>query len=169
MTIQDWAAIAEIVGAIAVVASLIYLAIQIRQNTNGLSLSLRASELAAFERNVDSGNRMREAFILNPEVSELYMRGLKEYKSLKGSDKMRFGMILGNVFSSLQGAYVRQRTYKNDPANLAGSERMLDSLIKCRGVREWLSKSDPDWRPEFAAMVKQRVGLFEASSETDQG
>ncbi len=169
MSIQDWAAIAEIVGAVAVVASLIYLAVQIRQNTNGLSMSLRASELAAFERNVETGNRIREAFILNPEVTELYMRGLKAYNNLEGSDKMRFGMILGNVFSSLQGAYVRQLTYKNDPANFAGSERTLDSLIKCRGVREWLSHSNPDWRPEFAAMVKQRIGLAEAASESNPG
>lgn len=33
MSIQEWAAIAEIVGALAVVASLVYLAVQIRQNT----------------------------------------------------------------------------------------------------------------------------------------
>ena len=33
MSIQDWAAIGEIVGAIAVIVTLIYLATQIRQNT----------------------------------------------------------------------------------------------------------------------------------------
>jgi len=57
MSIQEWAAIAEIVSAVAVVASLIYLAVQIRQNTNGLSMSLRSTELAAFERNVEAGNK----------------------------------------------------------------------------------------------------------------
>lgn len=165
MTIQEWAAIAEMVSAIAVVASLIYLAVQIRQNTHGLSMSLKSTELAAFERNVEAGNRIREIFILNPDVAELYGRGLKSYADLGGSDKMRFGMILSNVFSALQGAYVRQLTYGNDPANFAGSERMLDSLIKCHGVREWLSSNDPDWRPQFAAMVQRRVKLFEESAE----
>ena len=33
MSIQDWAAIGEIVGAIAVLVTLIYLTAQIRQNT----------------------------------------------------------------------------------------------------------------------------------------
>ena len=76
MSIQDWAAIAEIIGAVAVVASLVYLAVQIRQNTHGLSMTLKSTELAAFERNVEAGNRIREIFILNPDVLELYERGL---------------------------------------------------------------------------------------------
>jgi len=165
MSIQEWAAIAEIVSAVAVVASLIYLAVQIRQNTNGLRMSLRSTELAAFERNVEAGNRVREIFILNPDVSELYARGLKSYADLDGSDKMRFGMVLSNVFSALQGAYVRQLTYGNDPANFAGSERTLDSLIRCRGVRDWLSHNNPDWRPQFTAMVQRRVKVFEDTAE----
>jgi hypothetical protein len=165
MSIQEWAAIAEIVSAVAVVASLIYLAVQIRQNTNELSMSLKSTELAAFERNVEAGNRIREIFILNSDVSELYARGLKSYADLGDSEKMRFGMVLGNVFSALQGAYVRQLTYGNDPANFAGSERMLDYLITRRGVRDWMSRNNPDWRPQFAAMVQRRVKMFEDAAE----
>ena len=165
MSIQEWAAFAEIVGAVAVVASLIYLAVQIRQNTNGLSMSLRSTELAAFERNVEAGNRIREIFILNSDVSELYERGLKSYTDLGGSDKTRFGMVLSNVFSAYQGAYIRQLTYGNDPTNFAGSELKLDSLIRCSGVRDWLSSNNPDWRPQFAAMVQRRVKMFEDAAE----
>jgi len=161
MSIQEWAAIAEIVGAVAVVASLIYLAVQIRQNTRGLSMSLKSTELAAFERNVEAGNRIREIFILNPEVSELFARGKSSYTDLSSSDKIRFGMLLSNVFSAFQGAYIRQLTYGNDPENFVGSERLLDSYIRCNGVRDWLSSNSPDWRPQFAALVQQRVKMFD--------
>jgi hypothetical protein len=90
-SIQEWAALAEIIGAVAVVASLIYLAIQVRQNTHELSMSLKSTELAAFERNVKSG------------------------------------------------------------------------------IRDWLSHNNPDWRPQFAALVKQRVHLFEKTAEKASG
>lgn len=163
MSIQEWAAFAEIVGAVAVVASLVYLAVQIRQNTHELSLSLKSTELAAFERNVESGNRIREMFILNPEVSDLWSRGLKSFSALEGVEKLRFGMILSNVFSALQGAYVRELTYGNDPENFSGSERMIDQLVSSGGVRDWLSRSQPDWRPEFAALVRQRARRFQGS------
>jgi hypothetical protein len=169
MSIQEWAAIAEIVSAIAVVASLVYLAMQIRQNTHGLQMSLKSTELAAFERNVDTGNRIREIFILNEEVADLYARGLKSYVGLDGSEKMRFGMILSNVFSALQGAYVRQLTYGNDPENFSGSERMLDSLIRHGSVRDWLARNNPDWRPQFTAMVRRRVQEFEAAADATSG
>lgn len=165
MSIQEWAAIAEIVGAIAVVASLVYLAVQIRQNTHGLSMSLKSMELAAFERNVESGNRIREIFVLNPEVSEMYVRGLKSYADLDDSEKLRFGMVLSNVFSALQGGYVRQLTYGNDPANFAGGERTLDRLLSRRGVRDWLNCNDPDWRPQFAALVRRRARRFEDAAQ----
>jgi hypothetical protein len=165
MSIQEWAAIAEIVGAVAVVASLVYLAVQIRQNTHGLSMSLKSTELAAFERNVDAGNRIREIFILNPDISELFVRGKSSYTDLRSSDKIRFGMLLSNVFSAFQGAYIRQLTYDNDPESFAGSERLLDSYIRYSGVRDWLSSNNPDWRPQFAALVQQRVHLFEETAE----
>jgi hypothetical protein len=160
MSIQEWAALAEIVGAIAVVASLAYLAVQIRQNTRELVMSIKSIELAAFERNVESGNRIREMFILNPEISELFSRGRKSYVDLEEIDKLRFGMILSNVFSAMQGGYVRQLTFGSDPENFSGSARMLDGLIRARGVRDWLSSNNPDWRPEFAALVQQRLQLF---------
>jgi len=164
MSIQEWAALAEIIGAVAVVASLIYLAVQVRQNTHELSLSLKSTELAAFERNVESGIRVRELFILNPEVLQLYARGGQSFEDLDDNEKLRFDMVLRNVFSALQGAYVRQLTYGNDPAHFAGSERTLDRLIKGPGIRDWLSDNNPDWRPEFAALVQQRVRLFEEAA-----
>ena len=169
MSIQEWAALAEIIGAVAVVASLIYLAVQIRQNTHELSMSLKSMELAAFERNVESGIRIRELFILNPEILELYARGGESYAGLDEGDKLRFDLVLRNVFSALQGAYVRQLTFGGDPTQFAGSERTLDRLVRSSGIRDWLSHNNPDWRPEFAALVQQRLHLFEASAEKASG
>ena len=62
------------------------------------------AELAAFERNVEFGIRIRELFILNPEILCLYTRGAESYVDLDERDKQRFDMVLRNVLSSLQGA-----------------------------------------------------------------
>lgn len=160
MSIQDWGAIGEIVGGIAVVASLIYLAVQIRQNTEQISQSIEANRLAAFERNIDAGNRIRELIILNPELAELFTRGLENYDELQDTDKLRFGMLMRNMFSEMQGAYVRQLSVGSDPDAFAGSARILDSLLEHGGVRAWLDKGDPDWRPEFTAFVRERLAQF---------
>jgi hypothetical protein len=60
----------------------------------------------------------------------------------------------------MQGAYVRQLSVGSDPDAFAGSARILDSLLEHGGVRAWLDKGDPDWRPEFTAFVHERLAQF---------
>ncbi len=157
MTIQDWGALGEIIGAIAVVASLVYLAIQIRQNTNQISLGIETMRLAAFERNVESGNRIRELMIVNPDLADLVARGSRDYQELSGTDKIRYDLMMRNVFSGMQGAYVRHLSLGSDTQGFAGSLRMLDALLVRPGVRAWLENAEPDWRPEFSALVTERL------------
>ena len=157
MSIQDWGAIGEIVGALAVVASLIYLAVQIRQNTRQISLSLESSRLAAFEQNVESGNRAREVLITNPAVAELFLRGLADYHSLPPTDRLRCNMLFRNLLSAIQGGYIRQLTIGGDPEQFEGTKKMLDELFKNPGIHQWLGDIDPDWRPEFADIVAARA------------
>lgn len=152
MSIQDWGAIGEIVGALAVVASLIYLAVQIRQNTRQISLSLEASKLAAFERNVESGNRARDALIGNPEITKLFLKGLADYRGLSPTDKLRCNMLFRNMFSEMHGIYIRQLTIGGD-FEQKNMQKQLDVLLENPGIHQWLEEVEPDWRPEFAELV----------------
>jgi hypothetical protein len=152
-------AIAEAFGAIAIFVSLIYVAAQIRQNTQQFTRSVEANQLAAFERNIESGNRIRELLILNPDLTELLLRGFKSYENLSGPEKMRFGMLLRNIFSEMQGAYARQLSVAHDPLEFEGSARVIDEVLVNKGAREWLEANEPDWRPEFREFVDQRLAV----------
>jgi hypothetical protein len=139
---MDWdalGAIAEAVGAIAIIVSLVYVAAQIRQN------------------NIESGNRIRELLILHPELQQLLSSGFDSYRNLGASEKFRFGMLLRNIFSEIQGAYIRQLSFEHDPLEFEGSARVLDEILLNRGVQEWLEKSEPDWRPAFRKLVDLRL------------
>jgi len=166
-------AIAEAVGTVAVLVSLIYVAAQIRQNTKQASRNLEANQLAAFERNVESGNRIRELLILHPDLAQLLLSGFKSYKALDGPDRFRFGMLLRNIFSGIQGGYIRQVSVAHDPQEFAGTARVLDEVLVHRGTREWLDENEPDWRPEFREFVAARLAairqreLVESSTGND--
>lgn len=157
MSIQDWGAIGEIIGALAVVASLIYLSVQIRQNTRQISLSMESSKLAAFEQSVESGNRARELLITNTELAELLLKGFADYRSLPPTDKFRCNMLFRNLFSAIQGSYIRQLAVGGDPERLEGIRKPLDALLRNPGTHQWLEEVEPDWRPEFAEFVAERV------------
>ncbi len=160
MTIQDWGAIGELVGGVAVIVTLIYLALQVRQNTLQFSRSVEATQLAAFERNVESGNRIRELLILHPDLAALLLKGFDSYKELDKSEKFRFGMLLRNIFSAGQGAYVRQLSVEHDPSAFEGIGRVIDEILVNRGAREWLENSEPDWRPAFREFVDERLAAI---------
>ena len=68
-------AIGQIVGAIAVVISLIYVAREIRRNA-------RTERVAS----MDSLNRWLREVAEHPHLGELYYRGIHDFDSLEGAD-----------------------------------------------------------------------------------
>ena len=50
-------------------------------------------------------------------------------------------------------------------ADIVSAMAVVASLVYWRcSVRGWLKRSEPDWRPQFTAMVKRRVQLFEEAA-----
>ncbi len=157
MTIQDLGALGDMIGGVAVVASLIYLAIQIRQNTHQISQNVEVTRFAAFERNIESASRMRELLMLNPDLIDLFLRGSKDFDALDAGERFRFDLLMRNTMTAFQGAFLRHRVFGGDPLGFEGAGRLVDSILKSPGVRAWLEQGDFDWRPEFRAFVEQRL------------
>ncbi len=150
-------AVAETLGTLGIFVSLAYVALQIRQNTQQFVRSSEETKLHAFERSVASGNRVRELLLLNPALTQLFMRGSRSLHALDTTDRFRFSLLLRNVFSEFQGAYVRQSTVEHDPERFSGTISVLDELIAGPGVREWLRGCTTDWHPDFTKLVQQRL------------
>ncbi len=56
------------------------MAIQIRQNTQQMHAQAKANRLAAFERNIESGNQIREMMFQDNELCSLSQRGMKKLR-----------------------------------------------------------------------------------------
>jgi hypothetical protein len=63
--LSDWASVAEIVSALAVVITLIFLLAGIRENTAAVQASM-------FDRNIDSLNEIRKTVYSDSEVARLW-------------------------------------------------------------------------------------------------
>lgn len=91
-------AVGEVIGAIAVVATLIYLSVQTRQNT-------KAVEHATARGVAEDANAWRYRIVENAEVSELLRGGLREPDSLSPNDKYRFRMLMDALVFHWQHAF----------------------------------------------------------------
>ena len=76
-------AICEVVGSIAVVLTLIYLAVQIRQNTH-------SDQSTALEGTVNTAIANRQAIYESAEMTNIINRGMRDHEDLDEDELFRF-------------------------------------------------------------------------------
>jgi hypothetical protein len=76
MTISDLGSIGELVSGIGVIVTLIYLAIQVRQNTQAMRESQRLARVDAMTTRNDVIERSSTQAAINPEILEIRLRAL---------------------------------------------------------------------------------------------
>ena len=84
-------AIAEIGGAFAVIVTLFYLALQLRQANQNIRISVARSQ-------VDSQIAWLGQLITDPSAYHLYREGLKASDALSVEDRGRFDLLLHQMF-----------------------------------------------------------------------
>jgi len=83
MTLQDWGAIGELIGGFAVVASLVYVGLQMRA---GNLASRVESKLRLTSMQADFG----DVLISDPNLNEIMIKGRRNAESLSKEDYLRF-------------------------------------------------------------------------------
>lgn len=156
----NWEAVGatgEVVAAIGVIATLAYLAVQVRQNSVLLAESAKLTEYGIFEANANSAIEIRKMMLLNPELFDLQDRGNHSFVTLEPSDRRRFDALTRIILQASQTMYHRQLLFRHDPDEHAGPTRFLERWCRMQGFREWLDQADPDWRPEFRELVRSTI------------
>ena len=98
MNWESAAAIAQIISALGVIASLAYLAVQIRQNT-------AASRGAAYHQAVTGNQAHWGPIALDADTSEIVRRGLLDLSCLNEAERFRFSWIFGGYLTSMENAF----------------------------------------------------------------
>jgi hypothetical protein len=95
MDIMELGAIGELVGGVAVIGSLIFAGLQVRQSNYLVAAT-------AFRQ----GLRIRDEFLrdlsMNPALSDLYFSGLTDRDQLSSPERLRFDMIILRLFRMME-------------------------------------------------------------------
>lgn len=98
MTLQDFGSLGELIAAIATVATLIYLAIQIRGNT-------LVSKAEARRATRDASNAANLAVAQDGEMAHIFLVGLSEPTKLNPEEWARFSFLLGQLLATSAGVH----------------------------------------------------------------
>ena len=152
MTIQDWGAIGEILGAVATIATLIYLAVQIRQNT-------RALQAASMDSTIQAANDIRANLFLDPEITEIYRKGLQNVEDLGETDRERFRLIMTNALWAFWNTFSQSQLGGRQSWS-AQSNIVRRFLSQPGGVWFWenyRSEFEPEFQSEIDSILKNKA------------
>jgi hypothetical protein len=125
-------AISEMVGAVAVVISLIYLAIQIRSSTEATRTSTYQSVVSEFGHvnNVMAGSR---------GLSGLFARAMEEFETLDAEDKARVSQLFFVTFHNFENMYYQYLKGYLEEEVWIGWRRLMLTYHARPGFQLWWS------------------------------
>jgi hypothetical protein len=140
-------AIGQVVAAIGVIISLIYLAVQIREQNKerrraGINiLTVQWSDL------VKTGQESRE-------FAALFLRGMRSFQDLDGPDKLSFSAFFTRYTRNCEGMFIYYRDGALEKALWDEVERTMNDYFAYPGVREWWATRKHWLTDEFRAVVE---------------
>jgi hypothetical protein len=123
-------AVAEAVGALGVIVSLLYLAVQIRQSNRGL----RAT---AYKDLLLSIVSTREFISSSSELPDVWHAGLRSFDSLSEADRYRFATIMARAITNLEIALHFHELGVLEYSMLEPRERTILGLLRSPGGTAW--------------------------------
>lgn len=150
---MNWSAvgaIAELLGSIAVVVSLVYVAAQVKANTRqarleaARDLAVRVSEISI-------------AVASSRDVGELLYRGGGDYDSLDAVDRVRFRGLMNALFRGLEQQFHLRGEGALTDAEWAAVESLILDFASLPGVQRYFASRGQWYTPGFLDIVWRDV------------
>ena len=121
---------AEIVGGVAVIASLLFVARQMRENNES---SREANYIQVMQHNKDMGRLIGS----DVEMANLYRRGCEDFIALNPDERWQFGSLMMAMFCDFNQQHTLYNQQRLDQQFWDAIEYNMKYYLDRRGVRDW--------------------------------
>lgn len=161
MTLEQASLVAQIISAIAVIASLVFVGVQLRQATAAIRASSSEAHAALYTELVHS-------IIDNGDFARIWATGLRDPKSLGEEDWIRFVAYSSALFRQYESSRVQWQKGRLDDEHWRTVEQQAISFGHLPGLkaawslrghwyspdfRAWFEGLEPDTEPEVYARL----------------
>jgi hypothetical protein len=154
-------AIAETLGAVGVIASLVYLATQIRHSREQMSQNTRAMRASGYQSFFQSMDEVAMRSTSSPEMAEALRLGITNFDQLNEEQAFYFNNWMLGMFMAFENGHYQFRTGILDESRWRLHRSNLTACLNSPGPRQWW-RQDPLGRdsldPEFFALVEEILG-----------
>ena len=156
MTLQDLGSIGEFIAAIATLATLIYLAVQIRQNTSITRAEmLQQHSLSVQDLMIQLGS--------SAAASGVFNAGLRSWRDLADAEQGQFSLIMAGTFQGFESAFQQYRSGLLAEDLWESYRNRMSWYLARAGVRDWWKLGAETWVSEpFAALITELLDELDA-------
>lgn len=147
MTLENIYYIGQTIAVIAIIASLAFVGVQIRQNT-------RATRAASHNAVSDSLNEINRMFAENADLTKIWLKGLGDRRSLSEEERWRFDSTLRAYMHVCETMFVQADLGAGDKGIMFAEEGGIRTVLASPGSREWWEENPYGFCAEFRAYVE---------------
>ena len=154
MTLSHLATLASIVSSIAVVVSLVFLTLQLRQNAKATASNSMSAWLGNFH-----GMLLRLS--ANPELALMVRKGLADFDRLPANEQMRFNAFMASLLLNSQFVFNQRNAGSFDPQIADQILGFSSAMLQTRGGGQWWALMNDQVASNFRA---QMISLVQAGN-----
>lgn len=152
-----WKETAELVGVLGIIAGILFLGYEIRQNT----IAVRSEASQGMQNQITSIYEM----LLNDPMMKIYLAGMSDPSSLSATDRAKFHSFWTVVLQSYENMFFQIREGTYDSRRAEGWWQLLrDNLAEPGGQAAWESRGYLQ-SDEFRQFVETEVMGRNATAE----
>ena len=148
-------AVGEVIGALAVFGTLVYLALQIRIQNQQLKLQNTEARLGANQQYFQSIADIQVAIAHDSEFVQIYvdLMTASDWESFDVASITRLYLIWAASFKIWEGAYYRYQENQLDAGIWQSIERANEEILAMPAFAEWWSRRYVQYSDDFAQYI----------------
>ncbi len=146
---MDWdaiGAVGEVLGAAAVLVTLVYLARQIKQNTQ----EVRSSNYHGI---TDSFNGINVMMATNSDLARIFKDGNNSYSALSEEEQTQYGFFMHAAFRVMDVLHYQSHHGTGDTTLWDAEKPTIDTLLAGQGARDWWRTRPFNFSADFVAYI----------------
>ena len=142
---MNWTAIGavgEVLGAVAVVLTLVYVAAQVRHNTTALNRAASADAIAGIRH-------WNQTLIDDPTMVRIFGQGVEDMNGLDEDGRARFAVLIFNWLKTFEDMHYQFSKGAMEPEVWQGWERLGGIYFTRQGIRQYWGERRQVFSPAF--------------------
>ena len=148
------AAVADILAALGVIITLLYLAKQITEQNTESQLSAARDLARDWAEGLSTISGDDKSF-------DLYLRAISDYESLSGGDRIKAYWMLSSALRTVELQYLHMTKGHFEPILFEGMEYRIQEVAKFPGIRQWWAGNKQQFSSEFIKYVEKATNIIE--------